>query len=102
MSASKIIQQRVRARRRLAFSAGLGVMLASATAAVTIGAFGSGCIFDQGGYDGGGRRETSPTATDTESTGAPSTPTTPTTPTSTSTGTPDSGSQVPDTGAPDA
>ena len=91
--------RRVRERRRVAFGAGLGVMLATGAAAAALG---TGCIFDEGDYQGGGRRSTAPTATDT-STGTipdePTTTSTPTTPSSTSTSPGDSGAQLPDTGA---
>ena len=92
------VQRRIQERRKLAFSAGLGMMLATAGAAVAIGSFGSGCIFDEGGYDGGGRRSGVPTSTDTTTT---SEPTSTSTSTSTSTAPPDSGSQIPDAGSPD-
>jgi hypothetical protein len=91
-------RRRVQERRRLAFSAGLGVMLATAAAAIALGVAGSGCIFDEGGYDGGGRRSTAPTSTETAT---PIDEPTSTTPTSTSTPAQDSGQQIPDTGTPD-
>jgi hypothetical protein len=85
---------RIQKRRRITFAVGLLTMSLTAAAAV---AFGSGCIFDEGGYDGGGRRTGAPTASD--SIEAPPTETTPTS-TSTSTSTPnDSGSPSRDTGA---
>ncbi len=87
-------RRRVRRRRRLAFGAGLGVMLATAAAAVALG---TGCIFDEGNYQGGGRRSTVPTSTDTNTPIVdPTSTSTPTTPTSTAP--PDSGAQLPDTG----
>ena len=90
--------RRVRERRRVAFGAGVGVMLATAAAAAALG---TGCIFDEGNYQGGGRRSTAPTATDTSTDTIPEEPTTsaPTTPSSTSTSPGDSGAQLPDTGA---
>ncbi|MBX3258665.1 MAG: hypothetical protein KIS78_08770 [Labilithrix sp.] len=85
--------RRIRKRRRVAFGAGMGAML---VLAVTAAALGSGCIFDQGDYQGGGRRTGAPTATDT----ATSSPTSPGTTTPTGTQTPsDSGSPGEDAGA---
>jgi len=65
-------------------------MLTTAAAAVALG---SGCIFDEGDYGGGGRRTGAPTSTET----APSVPT------STGTTSPTSTTTTPpvDSGAPD-
>src|SRR5262249_39640347 len=77
---------RARARRKVAFVIGLLGIVATGCAAVVLG---SGCIFDEGGYDGGGRRVGAPTAKETEEV-----PTS----TSTSTSTPDAGTPPKDTG----
>ncbi|MBX3200007.1 MAG: hypothetical protein KF894_17860 [Labilithrix sp.] len=85
--------RRILERRRVTFGAGMGAMFAVAVSAVALG---SGCIFDQGDYQGGGRRTGAPTSTDTAtSTPPPGTTTPPDQPTST----PDSGSSPPDAGA---
>jgi hypothetical protein len=94
-------EDRIRARRRIVFATGLTTMLLTGAAAL---AFGAGCIFDDGGYDGGGRRTGAPTATDTTqpSPGSGSTATSTNTSTSTSTSTPDSGGPIQDAGMNDA
>ncbi|MBX3217527.1 MAG: hypothetical protein KF850_36180 [Labilithrix sp.] len=87
--------RRIQARRRVTFGAGMGAMVAVAVTALALGA---GCIFDQGDYQGGGRRTGAPTSTDT----ATSTPPPPgtSTPTNEPTSTPtDSGSPTPDAAA---
>lgn len=90
-SSSNASSRRIQKRRRLAFSAGVATMLATAAAAVALG---SGCIFDEGDYDGGGRRTGSPTSTET----APSVPTSTgtTSPTSSTTTNPPVDSGAPD------
>lgn len=86
----------IRRRRRLVCT--MGALMFSVSTLLALG-FGSGCIFDQGSYQGGGRRST--TATAPEETEEP-TPTA-TEPTSTNTSTPDSGGNPPplDSGLPD-
>jgi len=76
------------------------MMLATAAAGIALGTVGSGCIFDQGSYEGGGRRSTAPTSEEDD---IPlDIPTSTSTSTSTSTPAPDSGPQVPDADTPDA
>jgi hypothetical protein len=60
--------KRVRARRRIVLTLGLVVMASTGIAAV---GFGSGCIFDSGGYQGGGRRSGAPEPTERESSEKP-------------------------------
>ena len=81
-SSSSASSRRIHRRRRLAFRAGLMGMLATAAAAVSLG---SGCIFDEGDYEGGGRRTGAPTSKETATsppasteTSAPPSSTTPT------------------------
>jgi hypothetical protein len=59
-------QRRIRARRGVAFSAGL---LGFVGLAVVLVGLGAGCIFEQGSYDGGGRRTGTPTSDDTSTAG---------------------------------
>ncbi|HVJ94258.1 MAG TPA: hypothetical protein VM580_30930 [Labilithrix sp.] len=54
-------RQAVRKRRRLLVTTGFGSVIVLTVAA---SAFGSGCIFDEGNYEGGGRRAAAPTATE--------------------------------------
>jgi hypothetical protein len=89
-------KQQIRKRRRTALTAGLMAMLGTAVMAIVVA---SGCIFDEGNYQGGGRRTGTPTASDTSGGEEPSPPSTST---STSTSKPPDAGQpsIPDTGIP--
>lgn len=54
-------QRKIRAKRRVAFSVGLLGILVIAAAALGLG---TGCIFEEGSYDGGGRRTGAPAKSD--------------------------------------
>lgn len=86
---------RIRKHRRQGLRAGLGAIVVTSAALVALG---SGCIFDESDYRGGGRRSTVPTSTDTTSTPDPTESSSP----PASTAPEDSGPQVPDGGARDA
>lgn len=56
-------EERVRARRRIVVTLGLVAMTSTGIAAVGLG---TGCIFDQGSYQGGGRRSGAPEPSQSE------------------------------------
>lgn len=65
---------RIRGRRHVVFGAGFVALLLTATSAIALG---SGCIFDEGDYKGGGRRTSAPTSTESTET-SPNVPSPPT------------------------
>jgi hypothetical protein len=56
-------EERVRARRRIVVTLGLVAMTSTGIAAVGLG---TGCIFDSGGYQGGGRRSGAPAPSESD------------------------------------
>jgi hypothetical protein len=69
---------RARSRRRIVVTLGFAAMAATCIAAVGLG---SGCIFDQGTYQGGGRRGGTPEPAETETSSPTSTGTSTSSPT---------------------
>jgi hypothetical protein len=98
---NELTKARVQTRRRTVFATAMTTLVLFGGMATAIA---TGCIFDEGGYQGGGRRTGAPTATEDEpapTSTSTSTSTSTGTSTSTSTATPDSGSPLPDTGTTD-
>ncbi len=94
ISSTKPRAREIQTRRRVVFFLGVASLVASGASATL---FASGCIFDEGGYDGGGRRTGAPLETETAE--PPAVPTGTATSTSTPRDSGDNGSGGGDAGA---